>query len=135
VPDLTWNDSFALGLPEIDRQHQKLFELLDDLDRGVQAGNGTAAARHLFAELSSYSRYHFSAEENLMRTRGWSNLGDHAALHREFMQWLDTVAPTVGQGDVAAQAEVRRFLRSWLVRHVGVADRLAWAAMKQQGLV
>lgn len=135
MPDLTWNDSFALGVPEIDRQHQRLFELLDDLELGLQSGNGAAAVRHLFSGLSSYSRYHFSAEENLMRTRGWGGLAEHAALHVEFIQWLDSMSSTVGAGDSAAMAELRRFLRSWLVRHVGVVDRLAWASMKQQGLV
>jgi hemerythrin-like metal-binding protein len=135
VARLAWNESFALGVPEIDRQHQKLFELLAEFDAGAARGLAAQGVRRLFLELSSYSRYHFSSEENLMRARGWAGLEEHAALHREFIVWLEKTAPRLAAGGAPVAPETRRFLSAWLVRHVAVADRLVWADMRQRGLV
>jgi hemerythrin-like metal-binding protein len=135
VPRLTWNDSFALGVPQVDRQHQRLFELLDQLDADIESNHATKAVRRLFHDLVSYSRYHFTTEESLMRARRWPGAEAHAALHREFIERLDADAPLLAEGGPDLAAEFRRFLSGWLVRHIAVADRLAWAAMKEKGLI
>ena len=133
---LSWNDRLELGVPEIDRQHRKLLEHLDNLTAGLAEGRAARMLRPVLADLISYSKYHFNAEENLMRTRGWSGLSDHVKLHQEFIHKVDLFQQMLARetpADVAAES--CRFLSAWFVRHIAVADRLAWASMRQQGLV
>jgi hemerythrin-like metal-binding protein len=133
---LTWNDQLQLGVPEIDRQHQRLVEQLTELTQGIREHRPAHALRHVLAELISYSRYHFNAEENLMRTRGWSGLDEHAALHRLFIGRVDLFQQLLGREtpeEVALKSA--RFLAAWIVRHIAIADRLAWSSMRHQGLV
>lgn len=40
MPLIQWNESLSVGVVEIDRQHRKLVELINDLNNAMRQGKG-----------------------------------------------------------------------------------------------
>ena len=122
---LTWDTTLVMGVPELDQQHQELFQRLDALLHAIRGGSSRDEGGRTLAFLCVYVRTHFAEEEELMRESGYPSLPDHKAQHDHFA------------GDLAAlEAEHRRngpspslILRvnarvsTWLRDHIYRVDR------------
>jgi hemerythrin len=123
-----WTEQMSVGVPEIDRQHQRLVDLFNGLEEGLIRGGAPRILRGLLAELSSYTRYHFATEANVLRMDEHPALQSHLDAHEEFVAKLADLEPLLQRkGAWTAALETSRFLRSWILRHIVVADRLAFA--------
>ena len=59
-----WQKNYALGIPIIDEQHQKLVHLLNKLAVGLAYQAAKLEIKNIFNELTQYTIYHFQTEEN-----------------------------------------------------------------------
>jgi hemerythrin len=131
---IAWTEQMSVGVPEIDRQHQRLIDLFNGLDEGLVRGSASRLVRGLFAELASYTKYHFGREANLLRLDGYAGLPAHLAAHDEFTAKVADLEPLLQrEGGEAAAIETNRFLRGWILRHIVVVDRLAFARYRARG--
>lgn len=60
---LVWKKRYELGMPGIDDQHKKLFDLLRDLQGFLSHGSQDQALGNALKALVEYSRMHFRDEE------------------------------------------------------------------------
>ena len=123
-----WTEQMSVGVPGIDRQHQRLVDLFNGLEDELVRGSASRVVRSLFAELASYGRYHFGTEVNLLRIDDYPGLAGHVDAHDEFTARVaDLESLLQREGGESAAVEASRFLRGWILRHIVVADRLAFA--------
>ena len=120
---MPWTDALAIGIPEIDQQHQELFLRLERLLRGIVGGEREEAGR-LLEFLGDYVVSHFGAEERWMVTSGYPGYAAHKAEHDRFMQdylrmqvEFDEQGPTVLMG-----MRVNNWVADWLRRHITGSD-------------
>jgi len=83
-----WNEKFLTGLAGIDRQHQRLVELINDLGELVISSE-TIDPQSFFAArdaLLGYARTHFAAEETMMVQAGLDprHIEPHRTAHLAF---------------------------------------------------
>ena len=67
IKKIEWNDEYLLGVPEIDKQHKKLIAIANEL-YDVVTGDESALKEKMpsiLKELTDYTEYHFSNEEEL----------------------------------------------------------------------
>jgi hemerythrin len=118
---LTWNDTLATGIRQIDLQHQELIELINALEEAHATGWRKAALEEVLPKLSAYVLFHFATEEAMMpRT-----LGEHAERHRRQHQaFTDRVEAL---RDVPPECidlpELIAYLKQWLIEHIMKTDR------------
>jgi len=113
--------SFLIGIPEIDAQHEQLFECIDRLENAKDDRQRALAVYFVMDELKDYSRIHFAVEEIVMRLFDYPGLEAHAAEHRKFTLRLESLGKTELNHDVHAAAG--SFLRGWLTEHIMVSDK------------
>lgn len=120
---ILWTASLAVGIPEIDQQHQELFLRLERLLRGIVGGEREEVGR-LLEFLGRYVVDHFGAEERWMTQSGYPDYPAHKAEHDAFMQdylrmqvEFEEKGPTVLMG-----MRVNNWVADWLRRHIGAAD-------------
>ena len=65
-PMFEWSTDYAVGIRQVDEEHQQLFVLAERLHRAMLEGNGKAILVNLLARLVDYTCYHFAHEEQLM---------------------------------------------------------------------
>lgn len=116
-----WTDSLLTGIHEIDEQHKTLFDVVERLDRAVSSEDKWSAVHYALVELENYVRIHFAVEEALMRLHGYPDLDAHIATHRAFAAALADIKRHSIRNDVSD--DMTSLLRSWLVNHIGKADK------------
>jgi hemerythrin len=116
---IPWTDSLAVGIPEIDQQHQELFLRLERLLHGIVGGEREEVGR-LLEFLSDYVVRHFGAEERWMMQSGYPDYPRHKAEHDRFMQdflrmqvEFEQKGPTVLMG-----MRVNNWVAAWLRQHI-----------------
>jgi hemerythrin len=118
---MDWKTKCLIGIPEIDEQHQKLFECIDRLENAKDERQRELAVYFVMDELRDYARIHFSVEEIIMRLFDYPGLEGHAAEHREFEARLKALGKIELNHDV--HAEAGSFLRGWLTQHIMISDK------------
>lgn len=119
-----WNSVFETGLDEIDSQHRRLVELLNELSRNIDSAKPESIDRTL-RELADYTVYHFASEERFMDMHHLAPefCNRHRATHAKFVaqvtEWLD-------ERKHEQQLQPRQlldYLANWLIFHILGDDR------------
>jgi hemerythrin len=121
---LQWTPALAVGIPEIDAQHQELFRRAERLIAALRSGD-RGEVLPLLAYLDEYVVQHFAAEERLMREVGDPGLEAHAAAHRGFRaDFAELVKDFRRSGPTALLAlTIHNWLSDWLRMHICGVDQ------------
>lgn len=118
-----WGLDYYTGLPEVDRQHQELFALINRLNAAKSCSPETLD--QVFVELRDYVRDHFGLEEQLMAEAqvDAEHYAQHKAAHEGFVARLDQLWQARGEDSEWVAEEMVAFLTKWLVQHILLTDR------------
>ncbi|WP_457573381.1 bacteriohemerythrin [Desulfolithobacter sp.] len=116
-----WDTRIVIDVEEIDNQHHKLLDIINDLYRIMKRGEGPQAMLTLVDKLIQYTREHFSFEEDMLRRCGFPGLKDHQALHARLIKRVEEYQQKLHGGDMVAD-ELMEFLSDWLVVHIKAVD-------------
>ncbi len=118
---IRWQDSYNLGIDEIDHEHKQLFELINIVhERSIDASHGSMedALGQIIARVS----VHFTNEERVMLAMDfpeyWAHKGDHEQLIDQLCELVAQYRATHNP-DSAALA---RRLESWFMLHFRTFD-------------
>jgi hemerythrin len=128
-----WTDSLLTGIHEIDEQHKILFEVVERLDQAVTSEDKWSAVHYALVELENFVKVHFAVEEALMRLHGYPDLDAHIGTHRAFAAALADIKKHSIRKDVSD--DMTQLLRTWLVNHIGKADKAYVPALRNSRIV
>ena len=131
---MKWSDRYAVGVEVIDRQHETLFRLIDNLAKGIQSGNPESTLQSVFDELHDYARVHFETEHCLMDQHAFGEAAGHKAKHRELEGSLNELVERAKVGKPWVSLETMNFLRQWLYHHIDDTDRRLAEHLKSRGV-
>lgn len=78
---IKWNAFYSVNVEEIDNQHKKLIDLINQLYDAMKAGKGTEVLSTVLTELVEYTAYHFETEERLFLQQGYAEYEAHKVIH------------------------------------------------------
>lgn len=122
---LDWLACYELGHPVIDEQHQKWFQLTNHFLEQAYSGKATTAAiQKALEHVVAYARFHFTEEENFMRTIGYAkaSLNAHVKLHDLFVEKINELAEQCRKEHPETVQEMIGFLTNWLRQHIVATD-------------
>lgn len=121
---LTWNDTLATGVDEIDRQHKELFGRINVLHDACSKGTGKEKISGVLNFLGSYVKNHFLLEESFMTRSHYPEYRCHKAQHDDFIRgFIDLKNQFEEQGTaLSAQIRTNRLLGSWWTNHISKED-------------
>ncbi len=125
MPNITTNTPYSLGIPEMDRQHQKLINIANDLYDALNRNKGAELLCGILDELTDYTVKHFGDEEKFMRDLGYPDLEEHKKQHEELTTQVIDFHEKVSRGkssDFQGVTEVMSFLQDWLIDHIAGSD-------------
>jgi len=114
-----WTPEYATGIEAMDRQHMRLFELLEQLYRAIKEGRNEAEEQtaEVLGALLEYARIHFRNEEGLMRRNFYPALQEHIDLHGELVRSLAERVEQFKHGRVVP-LKLAIFIRDWIIHHM-----------------
>lgn len=116
-----WTDNLNTGVPEIDRQHQRIAHYINALHDARQTDEHAAVANVLDG-LIDYTIDHFSFEEELMQKAGYRYLGAHQRVHELFGKRVAEYRGRFANGETIAD-ELLDMLKHWLAQHIETEDQ------------
>lgn len=127
---IRWNDNYITGIEKLDKEHQQLFQMADQVlnklrERGDEANYRIFLVRETLTYITSYFERHAKAEEEYMRKIGYTGYTLHKMLHDEFCNiQLKKYQDIVKRGECSKE-EIQDFVGSgigWLLEHIATAD-------------
>ncbi|NLM36780.1 MAG: hemerythrin family protein [Firmicutes bacterium] len=121
---IKWTPQYAVGVPEIDRQHQELFSKVNDLLVACRQGEGKQKIGSLLSFLGDYVKIHFGTEEKFMRDQAYPEYEKHRAEHEKFVgNFLELKAKFEAEGaGLWLLAHTNRVVVDWLINHIMMTD-------------
>jgi hemerythrin len=123
TPFVTWNDSWVIGVQEIDAQHKKLVSLLNQLHEALSQGQGKEVLAGVLDSLVRYTKAHFTAEERLMQQNGYPDLISHKREHEQLTEKVLEFQKNFTSSRIGMGVEVVHFLGTWLQSHIRGSDK------------
>ncbi len=120
---LEWTEELSTGVPEMDEQHRKLIEILNQFYEAVEKGEKARAIEELVRGAKDYTNFHFGAEERFMEEIGYPELEAHRKAHQNLVNEVLLAEEKYAQGDEKAIRGLASFLLSWLYTHILRTDR------------
>ena len=120
---LTWDDSYSVKVAEIDKQHKKLFDLINDLFNAMKIGKGKDIIEKVIKELANYTVYHFGYEEKYFDQFGYQETDAHKKEHQDFVNTVSKFQSEFASGNAFLSMEVMTFLKKWLQGHIKGTDQ------------
>jgi hemerythrin len=112
---------FEIGIAEIDAQHRRLFDLLNQLRSWSGKGYEYAATIDTLNELADYTHTHFAVEESLMRMLRYPDINVHIAEHERLKKMLEEYRHSILKE--GSRIELSDFIKAWLIDHISKVDR------------
>lgn len=120
---LTWNDRLSVGIREMDQQHKRLVDLINQLYDAMGMGKGDNVKSVVLNDLLTYTRVHFAAEERLMEKHAYPHFARHKQLHDELTEQVLHLNERLETGQMVASVTLANFLRDWLQTHITQEDK------------
>ncbi len=117
-----WNDSFALGVPLIDAQHKQLFTIISELNDAMLRRQGNAVLGTTLDKLLDYTAKHFSAEEQMLVSKGYFALAQHKRIHEHFKSMIKKYSDDFKAVSISVNVQLMNLLQDWLVHHIQGTD-------------
>jgi hemerythrin len=116
---------FLVGIEQVDREHQKLFEIAGRVFDAFVANDAAtnASIGRAVGELIEYTATHFANEEGLMATAGYPNLEAHKQLHQNLLWRAQDMQMRYDLGERFVAMDLNRFIYQWLAEHILENDK------------
>jgi len=117
-------EEMNVGVEEIDAEHQKLADAVNQLYAGLQSGAGKEKLGELLDKLIVLTVSHFVHEERLFAKTNYPDREAHTSEHADLKQWIVDIHDRflAGSSD-ALTDEFAMKLKSWLIDHIMQMDR------------
>jgi hemerythrin len=120
---MTWKEEYSVGLSDIDKQHMKLIEMVNEVHEAMAVGKSKDVLDQVFRELVDYTKTHFTYEENLLIKMGYPGVSVHKAMHAELVGKVFNYKQRIDKGELGVSIDVMKFLRNWLNDHILIEDK------------
>ena len=122
---IRWSSDLETGVRAIDRQHEELIGMLNELDAAHAGGCPQSVLDDVLQRLGTYVIFHFGTEEALMA--GLPHTEEHARQHRhEHAGFIEKLAGLRAQGADNGRQTMEAlidYLNEWLYQHILKSDR------------
>jgi len=122
-PLMVWTDEYAVGVDEIDEQHQRLFKMINDLNEAMALGQGKNVLDRILSGLVDYVGRHFQTEEYYMEKANYPELETHREIHTRLTHKVHEYVDRFNTGEVGLGVELLNFLQDWLKKHILGTDK------------
>ena len=123
MPLIQWNDTLSVNLKAIDRQHQHLIQLINDLHQAMKQRKANDILSHIIEELSQYAQEHFMTEEKLFIKHGYPQKTTHINEHNQFIDQVVDFKHSFNTGRATLSLDIMNFLNQWLLDHIRKSDK------------
>lgn len=116
---LEWHESFNIGISEVDDEHKKLIEMLNNVYSLIKKNEPRDSVLKSITNLIDFTKYHFLNEEMWMVKNKYPEYSLHKAVHHKLLSDLEGYLRKINQENFLQKSEeIIVFIKSWWMTHV-----------------
>lgn len=131
---ITWNDNLSVKIDEIDNQHKKLIDLINQLHEAMKQGKAKDATGKIISGLVDYTMTHFDTEEKYFIKYSYPETESHKQEHLNFVRKVSDFKKDFESGKAMLSLQLTSFLKKWLVNHIKGTDQKYSNFLNEKGL-
>lgn len=128
---MNWTVTYLVGVPQLDKDHEVIFEELEKLYYLLKEGGLHEDMLEQALLVRKEARLHFAGEEALMEWLGYHEIDLHIAEHKMLMDQINSLLDEIREGLLPSEKELQSFVEDWLYRHIRDED-MQYARMVEQ---
>lgn len=132
---MTWNSGLSVNIKQVDSQHMKLVDLLNNFHDAMKSGKGQEVMGKTFSALIDYTLYHFETEEALFKEHSYPDSASHKKEHEALTKQARDLSERFSRGESVISAETMTFLKNWLNNHILGSDKKYAPFLNARGVV
>lgn len=125
---LNWKEEYSIGVPQIDKQHRRLFEIgnsIYELLENYILDDKYDKIIVIIEELKQYTKYHFQTEEQYMLHIKYPGYFSQKVEHDDFIAKIEEVElQDIDKDQENYIRELLLFVFSWILEHIMQKDKL-----------
>ncbi len=118
---IAWSEKFRIGVDVVDNQHKHLFSLINKLSRKNNDSEDEYSILKVLEELVMYVKFHFSAEEDIMRRYVYPGYMQHKNQHENFKRKVLDFLIKYKKGNLSL-LEIQSYIEDWIINHILYED-------------
>lgn len=131
---IEWDPIFSVNVELIDKQHQMLVQMINDLYDAMIAGKDKDLLGKMINRLNTYAAMHFAREEHFFDTFGYPETDIHVKEHKDFEMKVSTFEAHFKAGRQSLSRDIITFLSDWLVKHIKGSDKRYGPYLNERGV-
>ena len=122
---LEWRDEFQIGIEEIDRSHERLFDKINEFIAGARKEDYSRIIE-ILTFLKNHTQIYFKTEEDLMRRHDYPFLESHLQEHKRF---IENVVALIKEAEAKISDphylsfRIQLLVFDWFTGHLAKTDR------------
>ncbi len=122
---LVWDESFVLGIEEIDQQHRSIVEHFTNFSEAVQDGSAKEVLAEMATFLVEYAALHFATEDRYMQRYNYPRIEEQHSEHDDFTRDAENLVKKIQEEGASRELSIAltgKMVR-WVIQHVRNHDR------------
>lgn len=132
---IQWNDSFNINFREIDNQHKRLVDMINQLADAMAQGKGKETLGKIIDGMIAYTKTHFETEEKYFDEYGYPQAAEHKREHAALVRKVIDFKQGFESGRLCLSVEVMDFLSDWLTHHIKATDKQYGPFLREKAMV
>lgn len=129
-----WQERYSVGIPDVDREHKILFDLIGQVHDVYAARRSPLDLERIFAILMEYVGEHFAHEARVFKQSGYPAADAHNKAHDRFRAEVNALFDRYKAGENEMVCiELIALLNNWWHFHVLEDDAAYGRYLAQQG--
>ncbi len=134
IEKIDWSDELSIGNINIDKDHKKLIDILNELIDICQTDKNWTKFAKVLSDMTDYSLIHFKKEEDYMEQFFYQGYASHKKMHMEYIYKVAMFNMNFSRVKSSNPEEVVTFLHNWWLNHILKSDFDYEAARRNQNL-
>ncbi len=134
MEQIQWDESFSVGVAQMDREHKRIIDMINLLLRDPEADVSSETVSEILTRITKYAQEHFATEEGLMAQHGYPELSSHKEKHRAFRKKAVSFCLAAMDGQPSVPADVLHYLKEWWTQHILTVDMRLSSFYKEKGV-
>ena len=118
-----WDESFLIGIEELDQEHKQLIEDINRLHDEL-AGNQESEIRKWLGEICARMQAHFALEEHVMKEHGYEFFDEHKREHEDLLENCTAyMLQYINDASTSPSSSFEDSLKHWVLNHIVTSDK------------
>ena len=131
---IQWQDSYSVGVAQMDEQHKKWIDIINRLHDAMSTGAASKVINEIIQEMNDYTVFHFSSEEKLLAQHGYPGTMAQEQAHKQFVEKLEEIKKRSEVSTIGLSTNVMASLKDWLLHHILEKDKLYTTYLNNKGV-